>query len=177
MTIPSILYGLFLLSVVGLYWALEARSLRIWMLLIASLVFYTSLQVHYLPLMLVLVGVNFWFGRVLSAPADWRVRNEQWPVAEKAWHRRRRLWLGLGVGLNAREGRLRGVAQRVLVVAADHRDGLGHGQVRARTAVEHVLPAQVVGGHEARRPGQLRQPSRHPVLLLLPRAAAPAAPR
>jgi len=100
MTIPSILYGLFLLSVVGLYWALEARSLRIWMLLIASLVFYTSLQVHYLPLMLVLVGVNFWFGRVLSAPADWRVPNEQWPVAEKAWHRRRRLWLGLGVGLN-----------------------------------------------------------------------------
>jgi alginate O-acetyltransferase complex protein AlgI len=100
MTIPSILYGLFLLSVVGLYWALERRSLRIWILLIASVVFYSSLQVHYVPLMLVLVIVNFWLGRVLTTPANWRVPDEQWPLAEQTWYRRRRYWLVVGIGLN-----------------------------------------------------------------------------
>lgn len=100
MTLPSILYSVFLLSVVGLYWALERRSLRIWLLLIASIAFYTSLQVHYLPLMLVIVGINFWLGRVLTVPVDWRVPNEQWQVAEQAWHRRRRHWLIVGISLN-----------------------------------------------------------------------------
>lgn len=100
MSIPSILYGLFLLSVVGLSWALEGRSLRIWLLLVASIVFYTSLQVHYLPLLLVLVGINFWLSQVLAMPADWRVSNDQWQMAEQAWHRRRRLWLWIGIGLN-----------------------------------------------------------------------------
>ncbi|NER81175.1 MAG: MBOAT family protein [Leptolyngbya sp. SIO1D8] len=100
MTIPSIIYGLFLLSVVGLYWALEQRSLRIWLLLIASLVFYISLQAHYVPLIVVLVGLNFWLGKVLTMPADWRVPNEQWQMAEQRWHRRRRSWLVLGIGLN-----------------------------------------------------------------------------
>ena len=66
MTLPSILYGLFLLSVVGLYWAIERRSVRIWLVIIASIVFYTSLQVHYVPLMLVLVGLNFWLGREIG---------------------------------------------------------------------------------------------------------------
>ena len=100
MTLPSILYGLFLLSVVGLYWALARRSLRIWLLLIASIVFYTSLQVHYVPLMLALVAINFWLGRVLQIPADWRVSNEQWQMAEQQWYRRRRYWLTFGVSLN-----------------------------------------------------------------------------
>lgn len=100
MTIPSIIYGLFLLSVVGLYWALGQRQLRIWLLLIASIVFYTSLQVQYVPLMLVLVSLNFGLGRVLAMPVDWRVPNDQWPMAEASWHRRRRRWLILGISLN-----------------------------------------------------------------------------
>lgn len=100
MTIPSIIYGLFLLSVVGLYWVLERRSLRTWLLLMASLVFYTSLQIHYVPLMLVLVGLNFGLGRVLALPADWRVPNEQWQMAEQSWHRRRGRWLTAGIVLN-----------------------------------------------------------------------------
>lgn len=100
MTIPSILYGLFLLSVVGLYWALEWRSLRLWLLVMASLVFYTSLQIHYLPLMLVLVGLNFALSQVLTMPADWRGSNDQWQMAEQRWHSHRRLWLWLGIGLN-----------------------------------------------------------------------------
>lgn len=100
MTLPSILYGLFLLSVVGLYWALGRRSLRIWLLLVASIVFYTSLQIHYVPLMLVLIGLNFWLGRVLMMPADWRGSNEQWQMAEQQWYRRRRYWLTIGIALN-----------------------------------------------------------------------------
>ncbi|MGF1458177.1 MAG: MBOAT family O-acyltransferase [Leptolyngbyaceae cyanobacterium] len=100
MTLPSILYGLFLLSVVGLYWAVERRSLRIWLLLIASIVFYTSLQVHYVPLMLALVAINYWLGRVLTVPTDWRVPNEQWQMAEQQWYRRRRYWLIFGIVLN-----------------------------------------------------------------------------
>jgi hypothetical protein len=84
MTLPSILYGLFLLSVVGLYWALQQRSLRTWLLLIASIVFYTSLQVHYVPLMFVpLWRLTFGSGGYCKCPADWRVSNEQWQMAEQ----------------------------------------------------------------------------------------------
>lgn len=100
MTLPSIVYGLFLLSVIGLYWSVPVRSLRIWLLVIASLVFYTSLQVNYLPLVAVLVGFNYWFGRVLTTPLNWRIPNEQWQVAEAGWHRRRQVWLWVGIGVN-----------------------------------------------------------------------------
>ncbi|WP_008319062.1 MBOAT family O-acyltransferase [Leptolyngbya sp. PCC 6406] len=100
MILPSITYGLFLISVVGLYWAVGRRSLRIPLLAIASLVFYTSLQVEYVPLMLALVVVNFFWGQVLVTPMDWRIPNEQWQVAEQGWNRRRRLLLGLGIGVN-----------------------------------------------------------------------------
>lgn len=100
MNLPSILYGLFLLSVVGLYWALEQRRLRLWLLAIASLVFYISLQAQYVPLMLGLVGVNFIVGQRLAAPMDWRIPNEQWPIAERSWNRQRTWLLGFGIGLN-----------------------------------------------------------------------------
>jgi alginate O-acetyltransferase complex protein AlgI len=100
MTLPSITYGLFLLSVVGLYWAVGRRSLRIPLLAIASIVFYTSLQLKYLPLILALVLVNFIWGQFLVTPMDWRTPNEQWQVAEKGWNRRRTWLLGLGIGLN-----------------------------------------------------------------------------
>ncbi|NJO11346.1 MAG: MBOAT family protein, partial [Leptolyngbyaceae cyanobacterium SL_1_1] len=52
MILPSVIYGLFLLSVVGIYWSLPRPALRLWLLFAASLIFYTSLQVEYLPLML-----------------------------------------------------------------------------------------------------------------------------
>jgi alginate O-acetyltransferase complex protein AlgI len=100
MTLPSLIYSLFLLSVVGLYWAVGARSLRILLLVVASLVFYTSLQPHYLPLMLGLVLLNFYWARCLTAPLDWRIPNEQWQVAENGWDQRRRRLLALGIALN-----------------------------------------------------------------------------
>lgn len=54
MSLLSITYGLFLLSTLGLFWAVERRSLRLWILVIASLVFYSSLQIQYVPLLLVM---------------------------------------------------------------------------------------------------------------------------
>ncbi|MEO0407428.1 MAG: MBOAT family O-acyltransferase [Cyanobacteria bacterium P01_A01_bin.135] len=67
MTLLSITYGIFLLSVLGLYWLQEARSLRLGILLLASLVFYASLQIQYLPLLLVMALIAFGFGRQIAA--------------------------------------------------------------------------------------------------------------
>ena len=67
MTLLSITYGIFLLSVLGLYWLLEARSLRLAVLLVASLVFYASLQIQYVPLLLVLALITFSLGQQIAA--------------------------------------------------------------------------------------------------------------
>ncbi|MEM6424637.1 MAG: MBOAT family O-acyltransferase [Cyanobacteria bacterium P01_D01_bin.128] len=100
MTLPSIIYGIFLLSVVGLYWSMPLSRLRLWFIWIASLVFYASLQVQYLPLMLAIALVTFFIGKALTAPLDWRIPEEKWQAAEQTWDRRRAWILGLGVGLN-----------------------------------------------------------------------------
>jgi alginate O-acetyltransferase complex protein AlgI len=100
MLLPSITYALFLLSMVGLFWSLTSLRLRRWLLFVASLIFYASLQVQYLPLMLVLAGVTFFFGKTLTTPLDWRISNDNWQVAEQGWNQRRRLMLGLGIAIN-----------------------------------------------------------------------------
>jgi alginate O-acetyltransferase complex protein AlgI len=100
MTLPSITYALFLLSVVGLFWALEPRSLRRWLLFLASVIFYASIQVQYLPLMLALAGVTFYLGKTLTAPLDWRISNDNWQVAERGWNQRRTVFLWLGIAIN-----------------------------------------------------------------------------
>ncbi len=97
---PSILYGLFLLNVMLLYWALPNRSAKLWVILVSSLGFYASLQAQYVPLMLVLVGLNFAIGKALGAPLDWRIPNEAWQYAEADWEQRRKRLLGLGIVLN-----------------------------------------------------------------------------
>jgi len=97
MTLPSIAYLLFLLSVVGIYWSLPRRGVRLWLLVVASIVFYGSLQANYLPLLLVLVGFNFYLGRLLSVPLDTRLPNSQWHVL---WTRRRSVFLGFGIVIN-----------------------------------------------------------------------------
>ncbi|MGB3294459.1 MAG: MBOAT family O-acyltransferase [Phormidesmis sp.] len=97
---PSILYGLFLLGVALVYWALPGERAKLWLMLASSLIFYTTLQPQYVPLMLVLVGLNFSIGKALSAPLDWRIPNEAWQYAQADWARRRTRLLWLGVGLN-----------------------------------------------------------------------------
>ena len=100
MNFLSIVYGLFLLSVLGIYWSVEGRLLRLWVLLVASLVFYSSLQVQYIPLLLVASLVTFYIGRAIGAPMDWRIENDQWQFAQQDWNRRRLKLLWVGVILN-----------------------------------------------------------------------------
>ena len=95
-------YGLFLLSVLGIYWSVEQQRLRLWTLFIASLIFYASNQFYYLPLLLTLTFINFRLGLALgqnTSPGkhtlDWRISNEEWQFAQADWNRRRLkiLWL------------------------------------------------------------------------------------
>jgi alginate O-acetyltransferase complex protein AlgI len=100
MTFLSIAYGLFLLSVLGIYWSVQQQWLRLWTLLIASLVFYSSLQVQYIPLLFVLILINFRLGLEIGTPLDWRIPNEDWQFAQQDWNQRRYKLLWLGIVLN-----------------------------------------------------------------------------
>ena len=100
MSFLSITYGLFLLSALGIFWAVEKRSLQLWVMLLASLVFYSSLQIQYVPLLLVLTLVTFYMGQAIGAPMDWRIENQQWQFAQQDWNRRRLKLLWVGIILN-----------------------------------------------------------------------------
>ncbi|MEM9980156.1 MAG: MBOAT family protein, partial [Cyanobacteria bacterium P01_D01_bin.2] len=100
MTPPSIVYGLFLIIISPVYWLLPGRGAKLWWILLASLVFYGSLQLQYLPLLLALVLANYMIGRRLSAPLDWRIPNEKWHFAQQDWDRKRLLLLWVGISLN-----------------------------------------------------------------------------
>ncbi len=100
MTFLSILYGLFLLSVLGLFWNVEGRSLKLLVLLIASLIFYSSLQLQYIPLLLVMTYITYRLGMALNTPVDWRLGTENSEIAQHDWNRRRIKVLTLGIALN-----------------------------------------------------------------------------
>ncbi|BAY40938.1 alginate o-acetyltransferase [Nostoc sp. NIES-2111] len=107
MNFISILYALFLLSALGIYWSVGRQQLRLWTLLIASLVFYASLSVPYIPLLLALTFINFRLGREIgknTAPGqhnlNWQMSNEEWQFAQIDWNRRRLNILWLGIFLN-----------------------------------------------------------------------------
>ncbi|MEO0758279.1 MAG: MBOAT family O-acyltransferase [Cyanobacteria bacterium J06648_16] len=100
MTLPSVLYGLFLFCTFVLYWLLPGRNARLWLLFFTGVVFYASLQFNYLPLIVILVVVTFLIGRAISAPLDWRIPNEEWHFAQQDWNWRRLQLLWLGIGLN-----------------------------------------------------------------------------
>ena len=99
MTFISIAYGLFLLSVIGIYWSVQQQWLRMWALLAASIVFYSSFQVQYLPLLVAGTWVTFQLGQAIDLPPDWRIND--WQFAQQDWNRRRLrlLWLGIGVNV------------------------------------------------------------------------------
>ncbi|WP_414548286.1 MBOAT family O-acyltransferase [Anabaena sp. CCY 0017] len=107
MNFISIFYGLFLLSVLGIYWSVTNQKLRLWTLLIASLVFYGSLNIQYIPLFLVLTFINFRLGLEIGNntahgkyTVNWQLSNEEWQFAQADWNRRRLKLLWLGVSLN-----------------------------------------------------------------------------
>lgn len=99
MTFISITYGLFLLSVLGIYWSVQQQWLRMWALLAASIVFYSSFQVQYIPLLLAGTWVTFQLGQAIAVPPDWRI--EDWQFAQQDWQRKRfrLLWLGIAVNV------------------------------------------------------------------------------
>ncbi|NEQ95460.1 MAG: MBOAT family protein [Cyanothece sp. SIO2G6] len=100
MSLLSITYGIFLLSILGIYWTREERSLRLGILLIASIVFYLSQQLQYLPLLLAITLATFYMGLAIGAPLDWRIPDEKWQAAQEAWNQRRSRLLWVGIILN-----------------------------------------------------------------------------
>ncbi|NER37417.1 MAG: MBOAT family protein [Oscillatoria sp. SIO1A7] len=66
MTFISILYGLFLSGLLLAYWSAQKQRSRLILLLIASLIFYASLQIKYIPLLLLGTSINFYLGLGIS---------------------------------------------------------------------------------------------------------------
>ncbi len=107
MTFISIIYGLFLLGVLGIYWLMPRLSWRLWVVLIASLLFYASLQIQYIPLLLIITLINFYLGKAIGAntapgshATNQHLSNEDWLMAQGVWNRRRLKLLWLGIFLN-----------------------------------------------------------------------------
>ncbi|CAN1213563.1 MBOAT family O-acyltransferase [Tumidithrix helvetica PCC 7403] len=58
----SLEYGSFLISIAIIYWLIPHLQTRLLVLLTASLLFYSLIQVQYVWLLIVMTGVNFWLG-------------------------------------------------------------------------------------------------------------------
>lgn len=99
MTLLSITYGFFLLSILGIYWTREERSLRLGILLAASVVFYSSLQLYYVPLLLAIALITYYMGLSIGEPVPLEMQSSdaEWQFAQQDWNRRRfkLLWLGI----------------------------------------------------------------------------------
>ncbi len=98
MTFISLAYALFLILVLAIYWSVQQAWLRLWVLLAASVVFYASWQVQYVPLIMVATWVTFRLGQAIALPPDWRA--EDWEYAQQDWNNHRLKLLTLGIGLN-----------------------------------------------------------------------------
>jgi alginate O-acetyltransferase complex protein AlgI len=98
MSFLTLRYCLFLTSLLGLYWLLPQVQLRLWMLLVASLLFYSTFNIQYVPLLLVMTWITYQLGQAIGAAPDWR--NDDWQFAQQDWNRRRIKLLTIGVGLH-----------------------------------------------------------------------------
>ncbi len=78
MTFISLQYALFLLVVFVAYWLIPLRWWRLFIMLVASLIFYASLQIWYIPLLLVGTLFNYGLAMAIGEPLDWRIANETW---------------------------------------------------------------------------------------------------
>lgn len=66
---------------------------RVLLLLLASLIFYATIQPEYIPLLLIITLFNFYLAQAIGEPQDWRIANKQ-------WNRNRLLLLWLGIICN-----------------------------------------------------------------------------
>ena len=58
----SLEYGSFLVSITIIYWLIPNLQARLLILLTASLMFYSFMQVQYVWLLIVMLVINFWLG-------------------------------------------------------------------------------------------------------------------
>ncbi len=93
MTFISVTYALFFLILFGVYWIVPWQSWRMLILLAASLIFYATLQIQYIPLFLLCILFNFGLALAIGEPLDWRIANE-------AWNSRRLFLLWIGIFIN-----------------------------------------------------------------------------
>lgn len=107
MNFLSIIYALFLVSVLGIYWSARSQYAQQVTLLMVSLIFYALLQIQYIPLLLLITWVNFALGKALAdkktlglQATDQTLSNEDWQLSLVSWNRRRLLILWLGIALN-----------------------------------------------------------------------------
>ncbi|RQH18933.1 MBOAT family protein, partial [Okeania hirsuta] len=66
------------------------QSWRVFVLLVASLFFYATIQPQYILLLLIITLLNFYLAQAIGEPKDWRIANKQWNR-----HRLLLLWLGI----------------------------------------------------------------------------------
>ncbi len=107
MTFLSPLYAVFLAGTIVLYWGIRSRPWRLWLLLVASLMFYASLQLQSLPLLIFSTIVNFYLGIAIGTTTDprphnknWELSNEEWTIAQQKWQQKRRFILAGGIIFN-----------------------------------------------------------------------------
>lgn len=107
MNFLSIIYALFLVSVLGIYWTTRSQYAKQVAIVIVSLIFYASLQIQYVPLLLLMTWINFRLGKAIGdkktlglQATDQRLSNEDWQFSLISWNRRRLQLLWLGIVLN-----------------------------------------------------------------------------
>jgi len=120
MTFLSLIYGVFLLCVLGIYWSAQTQTQRLWALVITSLLFYAALPTPGGPspvyslllpifsifLLMTSAVVNFWLGRSLSQRSavglhgDPQLSEAEWQFAQEEWNYRRTWILASGIVFN-----------------------------------------------------------------------------
>lgn len=107
MTFISLNYALFLIGVIVVFWLVKKPERRLWVILIASLIFYASLQIQYIPLLVLITLLNFAIGKKLDSQTtlgphakNQNLSNEEWLIAQKSWNQKRFKILCWGIVLN-----------------------------------------------------------------------------
>ncbi len=110
------LYALFLLATIECAWLLRQltsqdkvrNNLQLWLFLVTSIVFYTSLQWWYIPLLLTMALLNFYLGKAMEEKAsigiqqaqDQNLSNQEWESLQQSWNRKATNLLILGIVAN-----------------------------------------------------------------------------
>jgi alginate O-acetyltransferase complex protein AlgI len=109
MEFNSIIYGIFLIIFISFYWLIGSyrNQLKSGIILVFSLIFYTALQVEYIPLLLVITLINFGIGQAIADNIQVKKNSDQLeeddqynPTLPKIWNRRGSKILALGITLN-----------------------------------------------------------------------------